>query len=192
MERTVYEKGAKKGELGMDDGRDYAMYASVFGLFSFSWFGWAQENPPKSWRLYLGIAAGIAMLVCLFGVYSSIRNWDAPSALDEAGSFQGYLISVYAEVLLGGLGAFYLIATRRSAYVSAWIAFVVGIHFFGLAGVFDDWSLHVLAVLLVAVSLAAAILSRRLKLAVSALTGIGSGTALLAFGLLGLIRFLMA
>ncbi|CDN45120.1 MULTISPECIES: hypothetical protein [Paenibacillus] len=176
----------------MDYLRDYAMYASVFGLFSFSWFGWAQENPPRSWRLYLGIASGIAMLVCLFGVYSSIRNWDAPSALNEARSFRGYLISVYAEVLLGGAGALYLIRTRKSAYVSAWISFVVGIHFIGLAGVFNDWSLHVLAALLVAVSVAASVLSRRLKLAVSALSGIGSGTALFAFAVLGMVRFLMA
>lgn len=32
--------------------RDYAMYASVFGMFSFIWFGWAQESPKPSWRLY--------------------------------------------------------------------------------------------------------------------------------------------
>jgi len=49
--------------------RDYAMYTAIFGMFSFVWFGWAQENPGKNWRKYIGVSSGIALLVCLIGVY---------------------------------------------------------------------------------------------------------------------------
>ena len=34
--------------------RDAAMTAVVFGFFASSWFGWAQEAPPASWRRWLG------------------------------------------------------------------------------------------------------------------------------------------
>lgn len=39
------------------------MYAAIFGMFSFIWFGWAQENPRKYWRKYIGVAPWIAFIV---------------------------------------------------------------------------------------------------------------------------------
>lgn len=175
----------------MDYLRDYTMYAAIFGMFSFSWFGWAQENPRASWRKYIGIASGIALLVCLAGIYLSITNWDAPSALSNQSSFRNYLISVYTEIILAGAGAFVFIKTKRSKYVSPWIAFIVGIHFISLKHVFNDSSLYVLAALLVAVAISTLIISPKLKVAHSAITGIGSGTVLFCFALLGLIRYFL-
>ncbi|EFU39300.1 hypothetical protein PVOR_26038 [Paenibacillus vortex V453] len=171
--------------------RDYAMYASIFGMFSMSWFGWAQENPRASWRKYLGIASGAALLVCLLGVYLSITNWDAPSALTDQTNFKNYLISVYVEFFLAGLGAFLLIRKKRKDYVAPWIAFIVGIHFIGLSRVFDDPSLYVLAALLVAISIISLFVSPKLRVANSAITGIGSGVVLFAFAVLGLVRFFL-
>lgn len=173
----------------MDYVRDYAMYASVFGMFSFIWFGWAQENPRAGWRLYLGIASGLALLICLIGVYLSVKNWDEPSALAEASAFRNYLISFYAEFILGGAGAFLLIRKGHKTYVAPWIAFIVGIHFISLKSVFDDASLWLLAVLMVAVSIIAIRAAPRLQVAHSAITGIGAGTVLFGFAVLGLIRF---
>lgn len=173
----------------MDYVRDYAMYASIFGLFSCSWFGWAQEKPRASWRKYLGIASGAALLVCLAGVYLSVTNWHAPSALTNPTAFRQCLISVYLEFFLAGAGAFVLIKRKLHNYVAPWIAFIVGIHFIGLKSVFDDPSLYLLAFLLVAVSILSLFLSRKLQVPNSAITGIGAGTALFAFALLGLIRF---
>ncbi|WP_282936879.1 hypothetical protein [Paenibacillus sp. RC67] len=170
--------------------RDYTMYASIFGMFSFCWFGWAQENPKASWRKYIGIASGAALLICLIGVYLSVKNWNAPSALSDTTSFNNYLISVYVEFFLAGAGAFVLIKLKRSKYVSPWIAFIVGIHFIGLKSVFDDPSLYILAILLVAVSIIALFISPRLHVAISAITGIGAGTVLFCFAILGLIRYL--
>ncbi|RXZ80344.1 hypothetical protein EBB07_19500 [Paenibacillaceae bacterium] len=169
--------------------RDYAMYASIFGMFSFCWFGWAQENPRASWRKYLGIASGIALLVCLLGVYLSITNWGAASALKERSSFTTYLILLYGEFFLGGVGAFFLIKRKLARYVAPWIAFIVGIHFIGLVHVFDDPALYLLAALLVLIAVAAPFIAPKLQVANSAITGIGVGTVLFGFALLGLIRF---
>ncbi|WP_028548035.1 hypothetical protein [Paenibacillus sp. UNC451MF] len=172
--------------------RDYAMYASIFGMFSFCWFGWAQENPRASWRKYLGIASGIALLICLIGIYLSVTNWDAPSALSDTTSFKNYLISVYIEFFLAGAGAFVFIKMKRNQFVSPWVAFIVGIHFIGLKTVFDDPSLYLLAALLVAVSIIALFTFQKLHVASSAITGIGAGTVLFGFAVLGLIRYLSA
>ncbi|MCS7462149.1 hypothetical protein N0M98_18585 [Paenibacillus doosanensis] len=172
--------------------RDYAMYASVFGMFSFVWFGWAQEGPRPNWRLYIGIASGIALAVCLTGVYLSVTNWEAPSALSEASAFRNYLISFYAEFALAGVGAFVLSRSKRKAYISPWIAFIVGIHFISLKSVFDDPSLWILAALMIAVSIVTVIIAPKLRVANSAITGIGAGTVLFGFALLGLIRFMGA
>ncbi|MCQ6560574.1 hypothetical protein [Paenibacillus mendelii] len=169
--------------------RDYAMYASIFGMFSFCWFGWAQEDPRKSWRKYIGIASGVALLVCLLGVYLSVTNWDAPSALSNTGSFSQYLITVYIEFFVAGAGAFVLIKFKHKDYVAPWIAFIVGIHFIGLKSVFNDSSLYILAALLVAVSIISLFISRKLQVANSAITGIGAGTVLFGFAILGLIRY---
>ena len=77
--------------------RDYTMYAAVFGMFSFVWFGWAQEKPRASWRIFIGLASAVALLVCLVGVYLSVKNWDAPSALSDGTAFRNYLLTVYIE-----------------------------------------------------------------------------------------------
>ncbi|OZQ68473.1 hypothetical protein CA600_06580 [Paenibacillus sp. VTT E-133280] len=176
----------------MDYVRDYAMYASIFGMFSFSWFGWAQENPRSSWRKYIGIASGVSLLICLIGVYLSVTNWDAPSVLNDKTSFDNYLISVYVELFLAGAGASILMKCKYNDYVAPWISFIVGIHFIGLKSVFNDFSLYLLAALLVAISIVSLFISKKLKVANSAITGIGAGTVLFAFALLGLIRYLLS
>jgi hypothetical protein len=151
----------------MDYIRDYTMYAAVFGWFSVCWFGWSQERPRDSWRKYIGIAT-----------------------LTDNNSFKTYLITVYIEFAAAGAGAYFFIRRKAKEYVAPWIAFVVGIHFIGLVRVFDDPSLYVLAVLLVAVSVIAVITAPKLKVASSAITGIGSGTVLFGFAVLGLVRYL--
>ncbi|TYP74124.1 hypothetical protein [Paenibacillus methanolicus] len=158
-------------------------------MFSFCWFGWAQEKPRANWRLYMGIASGIALLVCLLGVYLSIQSWNEPSVLSDNASFTSYVFTVNIEFLLAGIGAFILIRKKEKEYVAPWIAFIVGIHFISLASVFDDPSLYVLAALLVAISIVAIFIAPKLQVATSAITGIGTGTVLFGFAILGLIRY---
>lgn len=172
--------------------RDYAMYAAIFGMFSLAWFGWAQENPRKHWAKYIGAASGLALVVCLIGVYLSVTNWDESTALSEIGAFTNYLIVFYAEFLIGGFVAFFLIRNNKKDYVAPWIAFIVGVHFFFLVNVFQDPSLYILATVLIAIAVLSPVGARKMKVATSAITGIGSGIALFCFAVLGLIRFLLA
>ncbi|NHN30443.1 hypothetical protein [Paenibacillus agricola] len=174
----------------MDYVRDYAMYAAIFGIFSFSWFGWAQENPRKSWRMYIGIASGVALLVGLIGIYLSVTHWNDNTALSDPRVFKQYLLFVYIEFFLAAVGAFLLIKFKYQNYVAPWIAFIVGLHFFWLAPIFKDSSLYILGILLVVISIASLFISKKLNTANSAITGIGTGTALFCFAILGLIRFL--
>ncbi|MGG4034047.1 hypothetical protein ABEV74_10130 [Paenibacillus cisolokensis] len=170
--------------------RDYTMYAAIFGMFSFVWFGWAQEKPRASWRICIGLASAAALLVCLAGVYLSVKNWDAPSALSEGTAFRQYLITVYIEFILAGIGAFVLYKLKRQNVVAPWIAFIVGIHFIGLTNVFDDPGLYLLAALLVAISILSLWIAPKLQVANSAIVGIGAGTVLFVYAVLGLIRYL--
>jgi hypothetical protein len=171
--------------------RDYAMYTAIFGMFSFVWFGWAQERPRKSWRKYIGIASALAFLVCLIGIYLSVTNWHESTALSNSTIYRNYLIVVLIEFLLAGIGAFLIIKLKKNDYVAPWIAFIVGIHFFWLKNIFNDFSLYILAVLLIGVTIISLWLSKKLNVANSAITGIGAGTVLFIFAILGLIRFLM-
>ena len=36
--------------MGAEFLRDAAMTAAVLGSFASAWFGWAQDDPPRSWR----------------------------------------------------------------------------------------------------------------------------------------------
>lgn len=173
----------------MDFVRDYAMYTAIFGIFGCSWFGWAQENPRPGWRLYLGMASSVSLLVGLYGAYLSITHWDADTALSAPGAFDHYLLFVFIEFLLAAAGAIVLLRKKRGDAAAPWVAFVVGIHFFWLKSVFQDSALNVLAVLLMIVAAASIFISKKLNVAPSAITGIGAGTVLLCFAVLGWIRF---
>lgn len=172
--------------------RDYAMYTAVFGMFSLVWFGWAQENPKQNWRKYIGVASGIALLLCLIGVYLSITHWNEATILSEKAAFTNYLIVFYTEFIIAGIGAFFLIRSKKKHYVAPWIGFIVGAHFFWLKNIFNDPSLYLLGILMIAIALISPWLSKKTGVANSAITGIGSGSILLCFSILGLIRFLLA
>src|SRR5690625_5521748 len=158
--------------------RDYTMYAAVFGFFSFVWFGWAQENPPQTWRKYLGFGSVIAFIVCAIGVYLSIQNWHAKTALSELNNFLLYLSVFYGEFIIAAIGVFLLFRFKRKDFVAPWIAFLVGIHFYALVFVFHDNSLFLLAKLMIIIAIGASIFSRKLNISKSALTGLGSGIVL--------------
>ncbi|WP_229683196.1 hypothetical protein [Virgibacillus oceani] len=178
------------GGISIEYIRDYVMYMAIFGIFSLSWFGWAQENPRKSWRKYLGIAAGLSLLIGLLGICLSVIHWDKPSVLSDSSVFSNYLTFVYIEFLIAGIGAILFIKYKRKDYVSPWIAFVVGIHFIWLKGIFQDSSLYVLAALMIGTSVVSLFLSKKLNVPNSAITGIGAGAVLFCFAIAGLIRFL--
>jgi hypothetical protein len=133
-----------------------------------------------------------SLLVGIIGIYLSITHWHDKTALSDSAVYKNYLLFVYIEFFVAALGAFILIKYKLKNYIAPWISFIVGVHFFWLKGIFKDPSLYVLAILLVVISITSLIVSKKLNVANSAITGIGTGAILLGFAIVGLIRFLMA
>lgn len=152
-----------------------------------SWFGWAQENPPRQWRVALGVLSGVSLLVAVIGGYLAWQYWDGPTALSSTGAYQVFGAIVGIEFFVALIGALLLQWRRRASYVSAWIALVVGVHFVPLATIFmDDW-LYLLAALMVAAGLVGPIVARVKHVTTSAVVGVSVGAVLLAFALRGVL-----
>lgn len=167
----------------MDDHltRDLLMTAAIFGFAAFVWFGWAQENPPSSARIALGIGAGLGLVgAVVFGILSA-RNWDASSALDPSSpAFRTYLILVGVEVVVAAAGGIFLARSEWSRFVPVWILLVVAVHFYFLAPVLKMPALNILATLLVAAVVVATVLGRT-TLQPSFVSGALAGPILLVF-----------
>jgi hypothetical protein len=174
----------------MQFARDAAMTALVLGFFASAWFGWAQENPPSSWRLALIVGGVLSVVVAVFGATLAWRSWSAGSALSEPGAMRSYGIIVGIEFGIAAVGAVVLAALGHSEYLSVWICLVVGVHFWPMAPVLKNPSLIPLGVLMAAVALMAFLVSRRTSLAPSAITGAGSGVVLLGFAIGGAVSAL--
>ncbi len=172
--------------------RDFTMYMAIFGIMSFVWFGWAQEAPRKHWRAYIGIASAIALILGLAGVYLSISNWDAESALRNTDALTTYIIVFWLEMIVAVIGVIVMFRMKKREYAAPWIALIVGVHFIFLQQVFNDTALYLLAALMVAAALISPWMARKLDVAYSAVTGISCGVLLFILAVLGLIRFLLA
>lgn len=160
-------------------------------MFSFAWFGWAQENPRQHWRKYIGVASLVSLVVCMIGIYLSVKHWHAASALSDTRSFKLYLVIFYTEFIVATIGSFFLIKFKKKQFVAPWICFVVSAHFFLLALIFKDNSLYILSLLMIIISLCSPTLAKRFHVTYSAITGIGSGIVLLCFAILGLVQFIL-
>ena len=171
--------------------RDAAATAAIFAFFAFSWLGWAQEAPPKSWRAPLGVGSGLAVLTAIAGGLLTWRHWSDGTAFDEDTS-RTFGIVVGIEFAAAALGAGLLAMRRRAEFTSVWIAFVVGVHLFPVAVIIDYPLIHVPATLVTLVAVGAVPLARARSLAVSAVVGLGSGAALLASALTSLVLTLTA
>src|SRR5450755_546718 len=165
--------------------RDSAMTALILGFFASSWFGWAQDNPPPTWRSPLIVGALLSLVVAVVGAMLAWRNWSAGSSLREPGAMRRYGIIVGVEFGVAAAGATGIAVWGRPEYIAPWICLVVGVHFLPIAPVLKNPSLVALGVLLVAVAVAAVVVSRRTGLAPTALAGVGAGVALLGFAVSG-------
>jgi hypothetical protein len=116
--------------------RDQYFTTAWFGLMAFVWFGWAQEDPPRSWRIWLGAGSvlGIAFAVA-FGVLVA-ANWGQPSVLQGKYAWFGVLVAV--EVVAAGAGCSVLARRGASRWMAWWVALVVAAHFLPLAVLLND------------------------------------------------------
>jgi len=173
--------------MDVDFIRDHAMYAVIFGVFGITWFGWAQDNPPKSWRLPLMILAGVSLLVACVGGYVASQHWGGATVFDTPGISRQFGIIAGIEFATASVGAILLQVFRKPQYISAWIAFIVGLHFFPLVSIFQDNGLYVLAVLATLAPVVSVLIAKKVKVSVVALVGASTGSLLLLFAIRGLI-----
>ena len=169
--------------------RDAAATAAVFGFFASAWFGWAQDEPPPAWRRALVAGSILSLLTAVGGGVMTWRNWSGPTAFD-AGTSRTFGLVVGVEVALAAIGAAVL-ARRRSSERPR-----LGRP--GRGGAPDPGGvagavplIAVTGVLVTLVALVAVPLARSRSVAVSAVTGLGAGTVLLAAALWSLASALL-
>lgn len=170
-----------------DFARDHAFTIAWFGLMSMVWFGWAQEDPPPSWRWKLGAGSvvGIALAAIFgFGVFS---RWNEASALEGRYAWFGLLVA--AEVVAAGAGCLYLARTGRTRWMAWWVAAVVAAHFLPLAWLLQDVSLSGCAVVQLAALGASVPRLRRSDVPTSRVAGPIMGGTLLAFAVVSAAVF---
>ncbi|MFG3642110.1 hypothetical protein ACGF3C_17775 [Micromonospora sp. NPDC047762] len=161
-----------------DHVRDAAATAFVFGFFAISWFGWAQEAPPKRWRPVLIAGSVLSLLTAVAGALLAWRHWSDGTAFD-ADTSPTFGIVVGIEFGVAAVGAGLLAMLRRNELAAPWIALVVGVHLFPVAALIDYPLIHLVAVLVTVVALAAVPVARARVVAVSAVVGLGTGGVLL-------------
>ncbi|WP_205328186.1 hypothetical protein [Glycomyces sp. YM15] len=166
--------------------RDAAGLAAVFGFFAMAWFGWAQEGPPKPWVKYLAAGSILSILVAASGGFLLWRHWSDGTVFDDA-TGRGFGVIVGIEFAAAGLGAGLLAWRGHADRISAWIAFVVGVHLFPVAVVLAIPAVHVSAALITAASLAAVPIAKAKALRTSAVVGPLTGTVLLATAVASLV-----
>lgn len=165
--------------------RDATATAAIFGFFAASWFGWAQENPPTAWQTALIVGSILALLVAVVGGVLTWRRWSSKTVFNRHTSRRFGLI-VGLEFAIAGVGAGVLTALGRADLIPAWIALVVGVHFFPLASLLKDPLLYGVAALVSLIALVAVPLAATLAVPVSAFTGFATGIVLLGAALFSL------
>lgn len=169
--------------------RDAAATAGILGFFASTWFGWAQEHPPKSWRPWLLTGLAVSWATMLAGGLVAWRHWSDGTAFDEDTS-RTFGIVVGIEFVLAGVGAAVLRARGKQVVTPVWIALVVGVHLFPVAAIIGYPLIHVVGALVVVAALAAIPVARSRSLPISAVNGLCVGTALLAGALVSLVTTL--
>ena len=170
--------------------RDLAMYAAIFGMFGFAWFGWAQENPPKKLRFSLGVGSVVCFVVACTGGYLALKHWTTGSALESDGAYQSFGVIVAIEIITALAGSLFFIFKRKNTRrVASWVAFVVGIHFIPLAMLFHDAWLYLLAFIVSAIAIISTKIALK-RIEQNTFVCLLVGVTLLMFALRGLILYM--
>jgi len=169
--------------------RDAAMTAAIFGFFASGWFGWAQDAPPPRWSRWLGCGSIASLAVAVAGGILGWQHWSDGTVFGpETGRDFGIVVGI--EFAVAGIGAGLLALRKHTDLIPAWVAFVVGVHLFPVAAILGYPVIYVVAALVTLVSLVAIPVARSRSLAVSFVTGLGSGVALLAGAVYSLVSAL--
>ncbi|GAA3940688.1 hypothetical protein [Actinoplanes auranticolor] len=166
--------------------RDAAVTAAVFGFFAPSWFGWAQEAPPPTWRRPLIAGTVVSFLALMAGALLAWRYWHDGTAFDDDTS-RAFGIVVGIEFGAAALGAAAFAVRRHRELIPVWIAFVVGVHLFPVASLIRYPAVHVVAALVTLAAVVSVPVARSRSITPSAVVGAATGAVLLAGAIFSLI-----
>lgn len=169
--------------------RDHAFTIGWFGLMTMVWLGWAQEDPPASWRGRLG--AGSVLGIVLAGIFGSavVVRWGERSALE--GTYHWFGVIVGLEVLVAGIGCLILARRGQSRWMAWWVALIVALHFAPLACFLRDPSLLILTLVQVVELVLLIPRLRGEEHPTSRLVGPVMGATLLLFAVISAVIFLL-
>jgi hypothetical protein len=172
----------KSASLSFPAGRDRGVTVAIEGFFAFVWFGWGQAAAPSWLVIPLAVGTALGALLAVAGVVVARRSTGPLPAASDPAVRRRYGIIVGLEFGLLGAGAALLGATGHYQWISVWVCFGVGVHFFPLASILQNPSLRPLGAMLVAVAAASLVAGLTTAVAPSTVTGTGAGLCLLAFG----------
>ncbi len=189
--------GGMTTESGPRPTRAALVGSAISAAFGAMWAAWGAGGLPAG-RLavtVVGIALGAAVVAAAVAVRGRVPSARGVPA-DQGGSFfsaRGYRITVVLEVVAIVAGNAALGATGLGAYVIAWTALVVGVHFVAFGRMFAGF-FHVVggALVVAAAAGAAAGLAGGGPDAVQAVTGLLSAAVLLVAGAWGIRRAVTA
>lgn len=169
--------------------RDHSFTIAWFGLMTFVWLGWSQEDPKPWMRPVLGIGSALGLALSIgFGIVTQ-RNWAAATALEGRYHLLGILVLV--EVVAALVGVLVLARRKQGRWMAWWVALVVAVHFIPLGLLLADGTVIVLGALQTIALLAVIPLLRRAEHRTSRVVGPLMGFSLLAYAVVSAIVFLV-
>jgi hypothetical protein len=180
------------GPMKTHNARDSAVTGAIFGLAGAAWFGWAQASPPAGWSIGLTVGSIASLLIMVGCGLLALRHRRGQTAMADPRVRRGYNLTVAAEAVACLAGAAALGSAGRPAYIPAWVLLVVGVHFVPLARLFAGRDLLACGVVLIVVSVVAALAGHAGIAAPSTVAGGGAGLVLAACAVVNLRRAYLA
>jgi hypothetical protein len=125
-------------------------------------------------------------LVAVAGGITAWRNWATGTAFDaDTSPIFGVIVAI--EVVLASGGAILLSRRGRRDLIAPWVALIVGLHFLPMAPLLEFPLFYVVGALVTIAALVSVPLARSRDITVSAVTGVLSGSVLLAAAVYALL-----
>jgi hypothetical protein len=169
--------------------RDHSFTIAWFGLMTFVWLGWSQEDPKPWMRPILGIGSVLGLGLSIWFGILTYRGWSGATALEGRYPWMGVLVVV--EFALAGIGVLVLARRKQQRWSAWWVALVVALHFLPLGILLQDGTVVALGVAQAIALVALVPLLRRAEYRTSRVAGPVMGFSLLGYAVVSAVVFLL-
>lgn len=153
----------------------------ICGIFGIAWAAWGASGLSSATAIVVRIVG--VLLGVLIIIRSARLRRSAPAGRESMFKSSRYWLVLAAEIAAIAAGAVILRATGHQAYISPWIAMVVGVHFLGFGRLFAAAFYAVgAAVIIAAIAGAAVGLAGAGTHGIEATTGLITAASLFAAG----------